>query len=67
MHSGSSVALIICFVHEIDLCEIFDCAHFKITVHGRKQASMYVNTLPQCSPTSVGLALACRNNVYAQP
>ena len=29
-----------------------------------KQGRTYVNTLPQCSPTSVGLAQACPNNGY---
>ena len=39
--------------------------HLKFTVHGRKQASKqastYVNTLPQCSPASVGLTQAHPN------
>ena len=56
---------ITCFVHEIDLHEIFECAHLKFTVYGRKQASKqartYINTLPQYSSTSVGLAQARPN------
>ena len=52
-------------MHEIDLREIFECIHIKFTVYGRKQASTnvrtYVNTLPQCSPASVGLAQARPN------
>ena len=35
--------------------------HLKFTVYGRKQASRYVNTLPQCSPASVGLTQARPN------
>ena len=61
LRQGNS-QLITCFVHEIDLREIFECAHLKITVYGRKQALTYVNTLPQCSPASVGLAQARPNN-----
>ena len=49
-------------MHEIDLREIFECTHLKFTVYGRKQASTYVNTLPQCSLASVGLAQARPNN-----
>ena len=48
-------------VHEIDLRKIFECAHLKFTVYGHKQESMYVNTLPQCSPARVGLTQACPN------
>ena len=44
---------------------IFECAHLKLTVYGRKQARTYVNTLLQCSPASVGLAQARPN--YAGP
>ena len=66
LHLGMTIALALTiasnmatrFVHEIDLCEIFECAHLKFTVCGRKQASTYVNTLPQCNPASVGLAHA---------
>ena len=36
-------------------------AYLKFTVYGRKQARTYVNTLPQCSPASVGLAQARPN------
>ena len=47
--------------------EIFECTHLKFTVYGRKQASkqacMYVNTLPQCSPASVRLAQARPNKL----
>ena len=32
-------------MHEIDLREIFECAHLKFTVYGRKQASTYVYML----------------------
>ena len=39
-------------------------AHLKFTEYGRKQASTYVNTLPHCSPASVGLAQARPNYVY---
>ena len=35
--------------------------HLKFMVYGHKQASTYVNTIPQCSPTSVGLAQAHPN------
>ena len=52
-------------VQEIDLREIFECAHLKFTVYGRKQARTYVNTLPQCSLASVRLAQARPNNVTA--
>ena len=58
---GHSIARLSCFVHEIDLREIFECAHLKFTVYGCKQASTYVNTLPQCSPASVALAQARPN------
>ena len=60
LRQGNS-QLITCFVCEIDLREIFECAHLKFTVYGRKQARTYVNTLPQCSPASVGLAQARPN------
>ena len=54
-------------MHEIDLREILECALLKFTVYGCKQAStyvrMYVNTLPQCSPASVGLAQARPNKL----
>ena len=43
-------------LHEIDLREIFECAHFKFTVYGRKRAGKQAR--PQCSPASVGLAQA---------
>ena len=42
-------------------------AHLKFTVYGRKQASMYVNTLPQCSLASVGLAQARPNKYNVWP
>ena len=46
-------------MHEIDLREIFECAHLKFMVYGCK----HVNTLPQCSPASVGLTQAHPNYV----
>ena len=36
-------------------------AHLKFAVYGHKQASKHINTLPQCSPASVGLAQARPN------
>ena len=33
-------------------------AYLKFTVYDRKHVRMYINTLPQCSPASVGLAQA---------
>ena len=52
-----------CFVHEIDLCEIFECADLKFTVYGYKQASKHTHARTQCSHASVGLAQA-RPNKY---
>ena len=55
-------------MHDIDLREIFECAHLKFTVSGRskqasKQASKHTHTCAQCSHASVGLAQARPNQV----
>ena len=68
MVGRSTKQAVACFVHEIDLHEIFECAHFKFTVYGHKHATtyirMYTHTLPQCSPASVGLAQARPNKQF---
>ena len=52
-----------CFMHDIDLREIFECTHLKFTVSGRsKQASKHTHTRAQCSHASVGLAQPRSNN-----
>ena len=43
-------------VHDIDLCEIFECAHLKFTVSGRSIA-IYTHT---CAMQSCGESLAMR-------
>ena len=52
----------------LGLCEIFKCAHLKLTVYGRKQTSKQANKQAstythgaQCSHASVGLTQACPN------
>ena len=46
-----------------DLHEIFDSLKiYGIWPQASKDVRMYVNTLPQCSPASVGLAQARPNN-----
>ena len=53
------------------LCEIFEHAHLKFTVYGRKQASKQANkhthARAQCSHTNVGLAQARPNYVVRLP
>ena len=39
-HGNSQLNML--HMHEIDLCEIFECAHLKFTVYGRKQARTYI-------------------------
>ena len=53
-----------CFVHKINLREIFECAYFKFTVYGRKQASKHTHARAQCSHASVGLAQVRPNNSF---
>ena len=65
LHCGSSPALPglhLGLVHEdVSIFVKYLNAHLKFTVYGHKQASTYVNTLPQCSPVCVGLAQARPN------
>ena len=55
-------------LHDIDLREIFECAHLKFTVSGRskqatKQANKHTHTCVQCGHTSVGLTQAQQQNI----
>ena len=48
-----------CFMHNIDLHEIFECAHLNFTISGRsKDSSKHTHAHVQCSHASVGLTQA---------
>ena len=60
LHSGMAAARLTHFVHEIDFRKIFECAHLNLWY---MTARSYTHTPAQCSPASVGLALARPNYI----
>ena len=61
LHSDSQASTGL-HIHDIDLREIFECAHFKFMVSGQsKQTSKHTHARAQCSHASVELTQARPN------
>ena len=63
LHSDSTLSYML---HDIDLCEIFECTHLKLMVSVRskqtnQQTNKHTHTHAQCGHASVGLAQARPN------
>ena len=62
LHSDSQASTGLHMCLDIDVHEIFECAHLKFMISGQsKQASKSTHTHVQCGDASVGFTQACPN------